>query len=422
MTIQRQAVFWGILLAGLLVFAEAASWLMLKILEQRPIGSAMFMVRRSSQRQLAMRLKEALADPFFDSEIGWCRKRASRTVTDDGIVYTYLADGSRLSGATNGPPAVAFYGCSGTMGLEVSDSESYPAQFARLAGLHVKNWGMAGYGMDQSILRFERNLREIRNHPRIAVLGFGEETISRNVSAWRLFYTGENLLKPRFVWKSGRFEQANPVLQDPGPYLNAPDRAILEALAPCDSWLSSRLGNHTLIKPAIEWPFTPSLGRALLFLLGRWSAPLAFPGAKDQTPFNLYDQKEPLELMERLTDRFFDDCRQHDIQGCLVLVTCEFFIDAAAGRLNSHTLRLQKGRGHRLDEHYITYLDRKGYRYAESLPLFVDLVKKGEPLKPFFRPYEHPSERGNLLIARSLFDRMKADGLLPGPGKPEKRP
>lgn len=422
MIIKRQLLFWGILLAGLLVLAEAASWLMLKILEQRPIGSAMFMVRRGSQRQLAARLKEALADPFFDPEIGWCRKQPSRTVTPDGIAYTYLADGSRLSGTTNGPPSVAFYGCSGTMGLEVSDSESFPAQFSRLTGLHVKNWGMAGYGMDQSVLRFERNLREMKNHPRIAVLGFGEETISRNVSAWRLFYTGENLLKPRFVWKEGRLEQANPVLQDPGPFLNATDPTILGALAPCDSWLSARIGARTLTKPAIEWPYTPSLGRALLFLVGRWSAPLAFPGAKGQTPFNLYDQKEPLELMERLTDRFFDDCRQHNIQGCLVLVTCEFFVEAATGRLDSHTLGLRKGRGRRQDENYLAYLDRRGYPYAESLPIFADLVTRGESLKPYFRPYNHPSAKGNLLIAQSLLDRMKADGLLPKPKQVGKAP
>ena len=404
MSQKRRILFSFILIGGIIIFGEVGSFLMLKFLERRPIGAAIFIVRRPEATNLAKKLMQQLQDPLFDPKLGWSRRKASKTSTG-GITYTFLDDGSRFCGKTDGPVIASFYGCSGTMGLEVSDLDSFPAYVSELTGIRVKNWGVPGYGVDQTLLLFERKLKEEKEHPPVVFLGMGTEGINRNVSAWRLFYTGENLLKPRLLMTEHGLKPFNPILANPSNYIHASDNEILKALVPYDYWLSSRFAGNIIVKPSVEFPFTASLGKSAMYLLGKSRSELAFPKKKFQSPFNLYDQKEPLLLLEQITDRFFDICREHQLKGYLVLISGEFYVDATEGRIKSNTLHLKKGNGRRLDENYLSYLNLKGYPYIDTLPIFSKVMKGEGSLKSMFCPYQHPSPRANKLIAEAIIQK-----------------
>lgn len=403
----RKFVFSLVLASIVLGLAEAASWMMLRFLAQRPIGAAIFIVRRTQPAALGELVRRATRDPMFDRQLGWARTRASRTTFTDGTTYTFLDDGSRLSGITNGPVRAAFFGCSGTMGLEVSDDDSFPAQFSRLARIHVKNWGTPGYGVDQSLLLFERRFPKGTQPPPVVFLGMGTEAINRNVSAWRLFYTGENLIKPSMAASPAGLRPENPVLMQPARYFQATDEEILRDLAPHDYWLTARLGSWRVIKPGIEFPFTWNVVKAVAYLAGKARSPLAFPDRPLQTPFNLYDQKAPLELLQGLVERFFRDCADHGVQGCLVLIADEFYTNSSLGLLESRTLRLKKGRPRRLDDNFVAWLDEHKYPYVDTTPLFAGVYGKEGTMKALFQKYLHPSPRGNRLIADAILDEYR---------------
>lgn len=405
-------LFFALVLAAIVFgLAEAASWMMLRFLAQRPIGAAVFIVRRPQPRPLRELLREAVSDPLFDREIGWARTKASQTVFPNGVTYTFLDDGSRLSGLTNGPVGIAFFGCSGTMGLEVGDADSFPARVSTLARVQVKNWGVPGYGVDQALQLFERRYPKGTPRPPVAFLGMGTEGINRNMSAWRLFYTGENLLKPRMQLAPDGLRPENPVLSHAERYFQATDREILRDLAPCDYWLTARLGPWQVIKPGVEFPFSWNVLKAAGYLAGKARSPLAFPDRPNQSPFNLYDQKESFETLCRIVDRFFADCAEGGTRGYMVLITAEFYLDAAMGRLESNTLRLKKGRPRRLDDHLIEYLESRGYPYVDTLPVFQRVWKEEGRSDSMFCQYQHPSPRANKLIAEAIVDRLRRDGV-----------
>src|SRR2546425_487125 len=69
---------------------------------------------------------------------------------------------------------------------EVKNEDSWPAQIELMyPGIEVLNYGVGGYGVDQAYLRF---LAEgSRLSPRIVVIGFATDDLSRVVNVYRRF-------------------------------------------------------------------------------------------------------------------------------------------------------------------------------------------------------------------------------------------
>jgi hypothetical protein len=95
-------------------------------------------------------------------------------------------------------PCVSVYGDSATYAEDVSDSETWSAQLSRQLGCRVANYGVPGYGTDQSFLRFSLNQRD---EAPVVVLSHFSADIRRNVNQLRNLLTSNSrvMLKPRFV-------------------------------------------------------------------------------------------------------------------------------------------------------------------------------------------------------------------------------
>lgn len=86
--------------------------------------------------------------------------------------------------ARTGAPRVVALGDSYTFGSCVNDDETWPAVLERaLPGAEVVNLGVPGYGLDQMLLRWERDGAAYR--PDVVVLGYIGEDVSR--AAMRFF-------------------------------------------------------------------------------------------------------------------------------------------------------------------------------------------------------------------------------------------
>jgi len=111
----------------------------------------------------------------FDPSLGWIPKPHIQSSSKDGTVrITILHDGLRSNGHSlpqgRDKPAILVVGDSFTFGEEVTDFETWPALLEKTLGLKVFNGGVAGFGMDQIVLRGEILSRKLRPH--LLILSF----------------------------------------------------------------------------------------------------------------------------------------------------------------------------------------------------------------------------------------------------------
>jgi hypothetical protein len=127
-----------------------------------------------------------------DPNLGWPSPIANADNLD--------SSGARVSPAfpTPGTECVSLYGDSFTFGSEVNNEQAWGNILARNLGCRVANFGVGGYGTDQSVLRFTANTKDSSS---TVILGIFADNVLRNVNQYRYFLTGgETLgLKPRFV-------------------------------------------------------------------------------------------------------------------------------------------------------------------------------------------------------------------------------
>ena len=94
------------------------------------------------------------------------------------------------------------FGDSFVFARHVNDNNTWQNKLSSLTDSNVVNFGVGNYGIDQSILRMQKVLKNKKN--KIVILGFVPETIVRIHSCWRHFYEYGNLFafKPRFIIKN----------------------------------------------------------------------------------------------------------------------------------------------------------------------------------------------------------------------------
>ena len=122
----------------------------------------------------------------YDPVLGWKNK--------NGDVYGARFDGSNFS---NSSPCVDVYGDSYTYSYEVNDMDTWASKLSDKLKCRVRNFGVIGYGTDQSFLRFYNS----NNFSKVVILNSTSEDIIRNVNQFLNFiYTSEEIkFKPRFI-------------------------------------------------------------------------------------------------------------------------------------------------------------------------------------------------------------------------------
>ena len=176
----------------------------------------------------------------FDRELGWAP--APATARSDGSV-TYQANAAGMRSereySIEPPPGMrrlAAFGDSFTHCDEVNNRDCWTAQLERTwAGTEVLNFGVPGYGPDQSWLRYQRDGQPYR--PCAVLIGYLIENVNRVVNRFRPFYAPEDgiaLSKPRFVLRGDELVLLpNPA---PGPESLGDPHWVEDTLGPHDYW------------------------------------------------------------------------------------------------------------------------------------------------------------------------------------------
>lgn len=211
----------------------------------------------------------ALDDPAtvlqYDSDLGWVPRPGAKS--RDGFVEI-LASGARRTGVEKPDDETALrivtIGDSFTFGDEVADDETWPARLESLLAsdgvkADVVNLGVNGYGLDQAVLRFERDGAPLE--PDIVILGLQPENLLRNLNVVRPIYfpgTSLPLSKPRFVAEGEHLRTVN--------HPTAPMEDVLEALAEpvghplleYEAWLDTRY-EESLLQRSVLFSLAQSL-------------------------------------------------------------------------------------------------------------------------------------------------------------------
>ena len=142
----------------------------------------------------------------YDSELGWIRKPNTTNTEKNKNGEAFWSINS--IGARTNPEfesqksTISCYGDSFTFCRQVNDNETWEHYLSKLEKTNVKNFGVGNYGVDQSILRLEREFT--KNQTDIVILAVVPDTICRIVSSWKHYYEYGNTFafKPRFILKN----------------------------------------------------------------------------------------------------------------------------------------------------------------------------------------------------------------------------
>jgi len=180
---------------------------------------------KARHREILALVRDDLSYFVVDDRLGWAPGRARRS--KEGLYSTsiegFRSASSGFSYASRPPgPRVAIVGDSFTFGLEVPFESTWGAVLEQALGADatVLNLGVDGYGVDQALLRYERDARSWK--PTVAILGFIEHDLLRTTSVYS-FVTfpewGFPFSKPHFVVQDGTLKLLTERLQSPSQIL-----------------------------------------------------------------------------------------------------------------------------------------------------------------------------------------------------------
>ncbi len=171
----------------LLVLAELFAWPAGKLLQSKWV---MYADPKPGPRSISMAEYMDVRDPV----LGWPRQKE--------FGENYAEDGARWCKGVDLPAdaewLVSLYGDSFTADWIGGDTDHWGCRMQRRLGATVKNYGVGGYGTDQSFLRYLNNESD---QARIVILGHMSSDIIRNLTRYRDFRTRSRdwAFKPRFV-------------------------------------------------------------------------------------------------------------------------------------------------------------------------------------------------------------------------------
>jgi hypothetical protein len=336
----------------------------------------------------------------WDSHLGWVRKPDTSGQEDgkDGEPCRYYINsiGARANpGYDNHSPRILVYGDSYAFARQVNDDQTWAHQLSTLLDVNTVNKGVGNYGLDQALLRLER---EFDNYPApVVLMAVVPETISRVLSTWRHFseYGNTFAFKPRFIFNGEQLELLPNPMDRPEKFFNIP--GLLDDLKTSDEFYRRKFLPDLLRFPYL-WHLWRSRGRNLPLMAAALADRLgghgkrAFCRVMDRNinlATALYQESAPVDLLVAIIERFTAFVRSKGATPVFVMLPQLFDLK-----------HLRVG-----DHYYVPLLDR-----IEKALMTIDLG-------PFFMAQEddganyiddhfggHLSIKGNRLAAEQLAD------------------
>jgi lysophospholipase L1-like esterase len=289
-------------------------------------------------------------DQSFDPELGWVRRPNTQGTERgaNGDVQFHIDErGSRFNTYSHHHATVATFGDSYTFCRQVNDDETWQAVLSRNTKLGVLNYGVGNYGVDQALLRYERNV--LPESVRLVVMGFVPETICRIQSRWKHYLEFGNTLafKPRFVLAGD-----GKLSSEDNPIKRGSDFQALESLLPAvrrsDTFYHQRFRNLQFRLPyTISFMRNPARHSKVILAVGaKWVAnALSIKSERlENLPFSivmrdnikfshkLYGDKVSIELLLSILVRFKNEAESRGHIPLVVLMPQLLDLKLAKGR------------------------------------------------------------------------------------------
>lgn len=260
--------------------------------------------RRTSRAWLdRTRGEHALLD-IEDADLGWDLGRGRRSA--DGMYATSVegvrsADPADVLAAQQSHFRVALLGDSFTFGEEAAFEDTWGRQLERAlpAGAQVLNFGVPSHGLDQTLLKFRRDVRPWS--PQVTVVSFLNASPLRHTTMYLILRPDQQLpfTKPRFLLQEGALS-----------VLNAPVVSAEAVLAHRSIHDLPRLEHDSRFQVA-QWSASPLhnsyVARWLFSQFPRWP-----PSGSQPSP------KEIVELASRLSEQLVAEIRAAGSEALLV--------------------------------------------------------------------------------------------------------
>lgn len=151
----------------------------------------------------------------WDRELGWCNQsnvvkvdKSDRSIKRSNsslglAVFSIDEKGSRICSNPDDDTEISIYGDSYSMCRDVQDEETFAWYLGEMRGTRVGNYGVGNYGVDQALLRLERDYH--KDPAKFVVIAVPTITMARSVSVYRHYLEPGNIfaIKPRFILDEG---------------------------------------------------------------------------------------------------------------------------------------------------------------------------------------------------------------------------
>jgi len=306
------------------------------------------------------------------------------------------ADREYQSLPRKGVVRIATFGDSFTHGEEVKNEDTWQEQLSkRCPQLEVINFGVGGYGLDQSFLRYKTEGKTY--HPHIVLIGFMQENINRTVNVFRPFYTdGIPLSKPRFILKNDNLT----LLPNPLKDLSA-CKELLNNPAPLLVQFGENDFHYKVKAKASVLNFSPSLRIIKLIYQKLYDRSLIYSDCAIYKNEYLNSKAEAFVITIKLFDEFYTEAQRNNSFPIIVLFPCREDIK----RYFKYKTKVYTP--------LIDYFVSQHYRFIDLLDAFEKYAQT-VPLKDLF-VQDHYSPLGNSIVAKGLFDYLSENSLIKSP-------
>lgn len=338
--------------------------------------------QRASLERLRAQVRDAATPAAFDAELGWCPRPSNEAAgTDWAGARVGIEPLARAK--TAGRTRVVAIGESFTYGAEVDAQDAWVTRLDRARDdLELANLAVGGYGLDQALLRLERD--GLTLEPEEVWIGIVPGTAIRATTLYlpALRHWFDTVaFKPRFVLAAtGALELVPNPARTPGEFVEllSSQRRFFDALQGRDVWIDRARGSYA--------PFGDELWHhsGVARLVATWTERTQ----REPAPWFEDGTRELERLVRAIVLRARDDCAAKSARLRVVLLPERGDLQSAREAAREYWSGLVAAlRAERI----------------EVLELRAALERAGGDLEPaLWAPQGHYSVEGNRVVAEAL--------------------